>query len=110
MNFEARSKMFAEAIASGDDLLVGAVLSSHPALVGMGPEELEGRRKQWRRARHPDVAKRLERLSATARDLQTASAATIAFAEKLFAPATKVEAAALQVEAAVKAASASEAA
>lgn len=61
---EQRSKIVADAIKAGDDTTCGAVLRAGvPAwLSGLGQAELDMRREQWRRARHPGVSDRLDRM------------------------------------------------
>lgn len=87
---EQRSKL----LAQGGDAVWRALLTAPSELSGMTSAELEGRRTQYRRKAHPQGADRLARLLATQRDLQAGATALVDFAERLFRPARRYEAAA----------------
>jgi hypothetical protein len=68
---EARSTFLMDAIRSGDDLTVGAVLAAPPYLSGLRPEAHAHLLQNWRRMRHPEETHRQAALR-TAIDLVNA--------------------------------------
>lgn len=103
---EQRGVLFKKAIDGADDSLWRAALNAPAALAGLDDAELQARREQYRKHRHPQAAGRLARLNACSRDLAIAGNALVEFASKLFAPASKFEQAATAANDAAKAAGA----
>jgi hypothetical protein len=100
---EKRSEIFAQAAMAGaDDAPYRAAFAGHPSLSGMSSDELNARRVQFQRQRHPETSARKLRLEACQRDLKVAADGVVAFAAKLFAPGAKFEQAALAANEAAK--------
>jgi hypothetical protein len=88
---KARNALLAEAVAQGDDEMVGAVLNSpSPLLVGMSKVEVESVRHNWQRRHHADKVDRYARLEKAVAALDRAGVAMIGFLHTL-TPVSEIE-------------------
>ncbi len=92
MPAERRSEIIADALKTGDDFLVSAVLDGRPWETGLTQTELDLCRHNWAARRYPADLDRLERIQKAVADSQRAGELTLHFVDGLTDPALIAEA------------------
>jgi hypothetical protein len=79
LNPQKRQSAIQEALADGDDDVIGALCNGPRILTGMGQAEREMIRHSWAKARHPADVDRLERYRKAATDMENAGQSLMKF-------------------------------
>lgn len=86
MPAERRAEIIADAVKTGDDFLISAVLDGRPWETNLSQTELEMRRHSWAAKRHPADLNRLARIQAAIGDSQRAGELALNFIDGLTDP------------------------
>lgn len=107
MDHDARAKLIAQAIRSGDDATIAAIARGPAWLAGLGDAEAAMRLDQWRRKKFPQEVERLARLKRAIGVTEIAGKSLVAFIRHIAdGPTASVAAAADRAAAVVAAAEA----